>query len=179
MLKINSGYTHFLLTGAVTLLLLSVFTEVSVQATNYAETARGADVYVLSDTQMLAVGEETTIDILVTNDTTPLNAIETELYFDPELFTVTDITFHSELCEERFIIDRTVDNTLGHIHLSCGTATPFSGNVTIFGTVTIIPLETGIGKIEFGEKTHIYVHDGLGTQIVRDTYAHTFVITNV
>ena len=177
MSKISTGYLYFLTAGIITLLALCFYTQT--QATNYAQTARGADVYVLSDTQKLTVGQPTTIDILVTNDTTPLNAMEAELFFNPTLFAVSDVAFHTELCEERFIIDNLIDNTLGRIHISCGTVTPFTGSATLFGTVTLTPLQAGIGKIEFGGKTHVYIHDGLGTQIARDTYDQTFLISEV
>lgn len=176
MKNVTRGHIAFIITGIITLLALCGLTYTQLSAVDYASTARGADIYVLSDTQTMRVGEEATVEILLTNDNTPLNVMETELYFDPTFFFVTKVTFANSLCEDRFVIDEEIDNVAGRVHISCGTITPFTGNATIFGTLTLIPKKTGVSAITFGEKTHVYVHDGLGTEIARDKYNGSFFI---
>lgn len=160
-------------------LLLPFFTSLIVEAVNYAETARGVDVFVLQREPLLTVGTPATFDILFTNDGTPLNSMEAELFFDPALISVTNITFTSALCEERFIIDRVIDNVTGRLHMSCGTVTPFGGNVAVFATVTFTPKTPGLGALAFGAATNVYVHDGLGTQIAREKFDATLDIEEV
>ena len=170
--------TAAFLVGIVTLGLLIGITTPNLQAVDYATTARGVDVYLVTETTKTSVGAPFTVDILLTNDTTPLNAMQAEIYFDTTLFSVQDFTFGNTLCEERFIIDNLIDNTSGRVQASCGTIQPFTGNATVFGTLTVVPLATGLSQIEFGEQTSVYVHNGLGTEVVRDTYPTTVFVTN-
>jgi len=165
----------FAFTGIATIALLSFVVDTKLKAENYAETARGVDVYIVSP-QKTTPNASFTADILITNDRTPLNAMEAEIYFDPTAFAVERFEFGTSLCEERFIIDNVVDNQTGRVHVSCGTITPFTGNATIFGTIIATPLKPGVTNVIFGEKTHVHVHDGLGTEIARDTYGTTIAV---
>lgn len=171
-------YRNFIIAGLLTTLGLTVGTTTYLSAVDYATTARGVDVYVLTPSTAPVVGTPMAADIIITNDGTPLNAMEAEIYFDATRFAVTDLTFNTSLCDTRFIIDRVIDNTAGRVHMSCGTPNPFTGHVTVFGTITAIPLQAGISKLTFGEATHVHVHDGLGTEIVRDTYDTTLNIAS-
>lgn len=173
----TKGHLYFTITGIVTLAALYWGTALYLQAVNYAETTRGVDVYIVAPTAPLALDSTFSADILITNDKTPLNVMEAEVYFDPALFKVTDFTFSNSLCEDRFIIDKAIDNDTGHLHVSCGTITPFTGNATIFGTIHAVTLTSGVTNLTFGEKTHVYVHDGLGTEVARDTYSATLVVS--
>lgn len=168
----------FIAAGILTILVLSLGSVTYLNAVDYASTARGVDVYLVANTQQTTLGDFITADIVITNDQTPLNAMEAEVYFDPTLFAVVDFTFGSSLCNDLFVIDRVIDNETGHLHMSCGTLEPFTGNATVFGTITAVPLKEGVTELTFGEQTHVHVHDGLGTEIARDTYDTTIVITS-
>ncbi len=164
------GSNGFLLTAtALCVFFVSFLVTTSLQAVDYASTARGVDVFLLT-----APAEATSpllkTDIVFTNDNTPLNVMEAEVLFDPTMVEVTDFTFSNNLCEERFIIDRVIDNETGRLHFSCGTAVPFTGTIGVFGTIHSRPLQPGVTEFAFGENTHVYVHDGLGTEIVRNTF---------
>ncbi len=176
MTKEVRKYKTFIVSGIITIMVLSFGATTYLKAVNYAETARGVDVYLVTAEQTAETGNYFVADVFITNDQTPLNAMEAEIYFDPDLFAVTDFAFGTSLCENRFILDNVIDNANGRLHMSCGTITPFSGNAAIFGTITAIPLKSGITNLTFGEQTHVHVHDGLGTEIVRDTYDETIVI---
>jgi len=176
MKNLIQKHLAFVTAGTVTVLVLSFGSAMYLNAVDYAATARGVDVYIMTDHQTATVGQPFTADIMITNDQTPLNVMEAEVYFDPALFAVTEFTFGKSLCEERFIIDKVIDNITGRLHLSCGTITPFSGNATVFGTITATPLTPGISNVTFGELTHVYVHDGLGTEVARDTYGATILV---
>ena len=171
MKKFGRQNLIFALSGSITLLILLLGTTTYLNAVNYAEIARGVDVYLVTDSQTTNVGDTFTADIFITNDKTPLNAMEAEVFFDSTLFEVSDFTFGTSLCEDRFILDTIIDNNFGRIHMSCGTITPFTGNATVFGTITATPLKQGVTNLTFGEKTHVHIHDGLGTEISRDTYS--------
>ncbi len=107
-----------------------------------------------------------TIDIANTRHT-PLNAVEFELSYDPRAFLITDITPHTTLCEEQFIIANTVNNASGTALFQCGTVTPFTGATGTIATVHVLPLRAGTSSVSFAELTHVLVHDGLGTDATR------------
>ena len=77
------------LTGLTTLGLLIVGTTSYLNAVDYAATARGVDVYLVTEATNTTVGVPFTVDILITNDTTPLNAMQAEIFFDANLFSVS------------------------------------------------------------------------------------------
>lgn len=176
MKRIGANYLSFVAAGILTIASLSFGTATYLSAVSYADTARGVDVYLVTENNAATAGTPFTADILITNDATPLNVMEAEILFNPSLFMVTEFTFGDSLCEERFVIDNVIDNVTGRVHVSCGTITPFTGNATVFGTVTAVPLTPGISNLTFGEQTHVYIHDGLGTEIARDTYGTTLVV---
>lgn len=176
MKRIGANYLSFVAAGILTIVGLSFGTATYLSAVSYAETARGVDVYLVTENNVVTTGTPFIADILITNDATPLNVMEAEVIFDPSLFAVTQFSFSDSLCEERFVIDNVIDNVTGRVHVSCGTITPFTGNATVFGTVTVVPLQPGVSNLTFGDKTHVYIHDGLGTEIARDTYGATLVV---
>lgn len=97
---------------------------------------------------------------------TPLNAIEFELAYNPEELTITDIVSHGVLCEERFIITNTIDNKNGTALFQCGTVTPYTNATGTIATIytTRRNEETSLA---FGTTTHVLAHDGYGTDATR------------
>lgn len=176
MKKFLAYNLSFTLTGILTLIFLITLFSAPIKAVDYTETARGVDVYLVTDSTTVDTQNYFNVDIVITNDGTPLNAMEAEVNFDPKLFTVANFTFGNSICEERFVIDTLIDNESGRLHMSCGTIEPFTGNATVFGTMTVIPNQAGISNLEFGPQTHVHIHDGLGTEIVRDVYGATVVV---
>jgi len=105
---------------------------------------------------------------------TPLNAIEFEIHYDPQALLVTDVIPHATLCEERFIITKTIDPTTGIILFQCGTITPFSGTQGVVATITTLPLTLTTPSLRFGTTTHVLAHDGFGTDVTRNRYDLSF-----
>jgi hypothetical protein len=110
-------------------------------------------------------------------NTNPLNAAEVELFFDPKVFLVTDLKIHPELCEERFVLTKIIDNTAGTVFYQCGTVTPFTGASTTLATITIEPLSLGTSPLAFGNNTNVLAHDGFGSNVTKhratSTYAYS------
>ncbi|MFM2381832.1 MAG: hypothetical protein RLZZ76_599, partial [Candidatus Parcubacteria bacterium] len=100
---------------------------------------------------------------------TPLNAIEFELAYNPEELTITDIVSHGVLCEKRFIITDSIDNTKGQALFQCGTVTPFSNATGTIATIYTKKKTAHFSTLAFGETTHVLAHDGYGTDATRDT----------
>ncbi len=104
---------------------------------------------------------------LANASSTPLNAIEFELSYNPEELTITDIVSHGVLCEERFIITNSVDNSKGHALFQCGTITPFTSATGTVATIHTQRKIKGMPVLSFGETTHVLAHDGYGTDATR------------
>ncbi len=124
-----------------------------------------------------------TVDIMLKEDTaqngtytieignassTPLNAIEFELFYNPLQVTVTDIVPHGVLCEERFIITNLIDNTIGHALFQCGTVTPFTNATGTVATIYTKGYRATTSPLTFGTTTHVLAHDGYGTDATRN-----------
>lgn len=97
---------------------------------------------------------------------TPLNAIEFELTYNPAELTITDIVSHGVLCEERFIITNTIDNTNGSVLFQCGTITPFTNATGTIATIYTTRRNEDT-SLAFGTNTHVLAHDGYGTDATR------------
>jgi len=108
------------------------------------------------------------------NNHTLLNAAEVELFFDPKMIQVDDLTIHPELCEERFVITKIIDNEAGTIFYQCGTISPFSLGSTTLATLIIKPLASGTSALEFGINTNVLAHDGFGSNVTKHRATSTY-----
>jgi hypothetical protein len=147
----------------VSALILSIFFVLFVPMVHgFQNFAQTVDIMLKQD-----VSQEGVYTIELGNaSSTPLNAIEFELEYNPAELTITDIVSHGVLCEERFIISNTIDNMSGNALFQCGTITPFT-NAT--GTIATIYTKrsTEEASLTFGTTTHVLVHDGFGTDATR------------
>ena len=135
--------------------------------------------YILSHDAHLTVGDQYEIDVVLTNDNQLLlNASESEIRFDPDKIKVTDVQFHTDLCKHELVIERKVDNDTGHIQLSCGTYEPFSGPAAVLATLVITPIAQGSTSLYFGERSNVYRHDGLGTQVSGPLYGQDYELAS-
>lgn len=148
----------------ISALILSVFFVLFVPMVHgFQNFAQTVDIMLKQD-----VSQEGVYTIELGNaSSTPLNAIEFELAYNPAELTITNIVSHGVLCEERFIITNSIDNTTGRALFQCGTVTPYT-NAT--GTITTIytKQKSEDASLTFGTTTHVLAHDGLGTDATRN-----------
>lgn len=119
----------------------------------------------------------TTTQFAVTIDnasSTPLNAVEFELRFDPSKILITKITPLATLCEDQFVISNSIDNERGVALLQCGTLHPFSAATGTIARIEAIPVGVGSTTIAFGTTTHVLASDGLGSDATGSTTGATF-----
>ena len=101
---------------------------------------------------------------------TPLNAIEFELFYNPLEVTITNIVAHSVLCEERFIITNHIDNKEGQALFQCGTIIPYTNATGTIATIHTKRNVSAIPPLTFGTTTHVLAHDGYGTDATRNLF---------
>lgn len=117
----------------------------------------------------------TTFAIAITNElSSPLNAVEFELNYNPNELLITKIEPHTTLCEERFLIQNVIDTASGTASFQCGTITPFALKEGTIATVHAIPLSSGTSSVTFGTRTNVLAHDGYGTNLTRARNNLTF-----
>jgi hypothetical protein len=104
----------------------------------------------------------------LSKNTTLLNAVEVEMFFDPKAIAVTDVIIHPEICEERFVLTKVIDNTAGTIFYQCGTISPFSGTSTTLATIMIAPITSGATPLTFGSSTNALASDGYGSNVTKE-----------
>ena len=111
----------------------------------------------------------TDITVTLTNaSSTPLNAVEFEIHYNPKALQVTKITPHHTLCEEQFVIESTINNASGTVSFACGTITPFTGIKGTVATLQITPLTSGTSTLTFSTTTtHVLAYDGYGTDATK------------
>lgn len=119
--------------------------------------------------------DDHTIEINLTENHTPLNAVEIEFFFDPTALVVTDLAIAETLCEERFIITKDINNEAGRVFYQCGTITPFAGTSTTLATLSTLPRTAGTSTISFGTSTNALAHDGYGSNVTSSRQGGIFV----
>lgn len=164
----NSDKSGFWYAFNLTAIILILLFAVSIPLLHaYEQFAQSVDIQATQNVVASAFTPTTfTIDIQNASGT-PLNAIEFELHFDPKAVQLSQIVPTSSLCEERFVITNTIDNTLGTALFQCGTITPFSDTLGTVATVYATPLVSGTSSMTFGTSTRVLAHDGMGTDATR------------
>ncbi len=118
------------------------------------------------------------IDAVIVGSGEPINAAQVEISFNPEELRVEDIEILDSFCEPGFVMDRTIDNENGLAVVGCGTRVPFQGNEITLATFVVQPLVEGNVQVSFTDKTAVYAHDGLGTDVLRKTESASYQIVD-
>ena len=135
----------------------------------FEQLSKTVDVY-LTPTVNTATADSFVFTVDITNaSSTPLNAAEFELIFNPKEISLIKIVPERTLCEDQFLITNTVDNQSGTALFQCGTLAPFTAATGTIATVYAHILTTNTVNIRFGTTTHILAHDGYGTDVTRST----------
>ena len=113
-----------------------------------------------------ATGSHILAQVMVATYNVPLNAFEVELRFDPTALQAKSIQFHDALCEDRFVIEQTIDQEAGIIRASCGTITPFITGSDALAVLSVsFAGESDVAPpVWFGARTGLHIHNGLGTK---------------
>ncbi len=167
------GFIYWFNIVAVILILLFTLAIPLLHA--YEHYAQTVDIEIVPNELNTSVFFPTSFAVTIQNaSNTPLNAVEFEIQYDPELLLVTEIIPHTTLCEERFIISKTINQENGTLFFQCGTIAPFSGTTGIIATINATPLTVDTPALQFGTTTHVLAHDGFGTDVTRNRFDLSF-----
>lgn len=171
----KQGRGGFLYAFNLTAAILILFFAMLIPLLHAAESVGQSVKMRIDGAQSERLGTTTQFAVLIDNaSSTPLNAVEFELRFDPSKILIMKITPLATLCEDRFIISNTIDDERGVALLQCGTVQPFSNATGTVALIDAIPVGIGSTTIAFGTTTHVLANDGLGSDATGSTTGAIF-----
>lgn len=122
------------------------------------------------------LGEIFPLKLEIVGLTTPINAVQTDLGFDPRKLQIVEISTQDSFAN--IFIQKEIDNSQGYARLTGGLPNPgfFSDHGT-FGTVYFKGVQPGLATIDYLSSSLILANDGRGTNILRNPPSISYLIT--
>ncbi|MBU1129813.1 hypothetical protein KKE45_00640 [Patescibacteria group bacterium] len=106
---------------------------------------------------------------------TAVNAVQTDITFDPNRLEVIDVLTKNSFAN--IFIQKEINNELGYTRLTGGLPNPgFFSDRGIFGTVLFQGKSPGPVKVEFLPSSMVLANDGRGTNILKDLASSSYLI---
>lgn len=108
--------------------------------------------------------------------TTPINAVQTDLSFDPRKLQVVDISTQDSFAN--IFIQKEIDNERGYARLTGGLPNPgYFSDRGLFGTVYFKGIQPGIVTVDYLDTSLVLANDSHGTNILKDPPSVSYLIT--
>jgi len=121
------------------------------------------------------IGEIFTMEIEIVGIKTPINAVQTDLAFNPERLEVVDILTADSFAN--IFIQKEINNGVGYTRLSGGVPNPgFLGDTGVFGTVLFKGKSPGVVQVEFLPSSLVLANDGRGTNVLKELAKASYLI---
>ncbi len=105
----------------------------------------------------------------------PVNAIQTDVSFDPRILEVVEVSTKDSFAD--IFIQKDINNEAGYARLTGGLPNPgFFADRGIFGTVFFKGKRPGVVKVEFLPSSLVLANDGKGTNVLRDLASATYLV---
>lgn len=106
---------------------------------------------------------------------TPINAVQTDLGFDPEKLEVVEISTEDSFAN--IFIQKEISNETGYARLTGGLPNPgFFADKGTFGTVFFKGKNPGVVKVEFLPSSMVLANDGRGTNVIKELASASYLI---
>lgn len=131
--------------------------------------------FVIPDKNKYRLEEIFPMDIDVSNIKTPINAIQSDLSFEPSKMQVVEVTTDDSLAT--IFIQKEINNEAGYVRLSGGLPNPgYTEDHGHFGTVYFQGKSPGLATVEFLPSSMVLANDGRGTNIIKDLAKISYLI---
>lgn len=121
------------------------------------------------------IGEIFPMKIELVGIKTPINAIQTDISFDPEILEVTDISTSESFAN--IFIQKEIDNQSGYTRLTGGLPNPgYFSDKGVFGTVLFKGKGPGVTQVEFLPSSMVLANDGRGTNVIKELASASYLI---
>lgn len=121
------------------------------------------------------VGEIFPMKIEVSGVARPINAVQSDISFDPLLLEVVDINTKNSFAN--IFVQKEINNTMGYARISGGLPNPgFNGENGIFATVLFKAKKTGVVEVKFLPSSLVLANDKTGTNVLKDFATASYLI---
>lgn len=122
------------------------------------------------------LGEIFPMRIEIIGISTPINAVQTDLSFDPKKLQLVEISTVGSFAN--IFIQKEINNEQGYARLTGGLPNPgFFADHGLFGTAYFRGLEPGIVTIQYLDSSLVLANDGRGTNILKNLGSISYFIT--
>ena len=168
--------SELLILSLTTLSVLIVYAE-TVFLTNTFLTQTPKTAQIASDSKgTYAVGEVFPMKVNISGMDVPVNAVKTDLSYDPNIAEVVSISTEGSFAT--IFVEKIVENDVGFARISGGLPNPgFMGSEHLFATFYLKGTRPGVFKVEFLQSSMVLANDGKGTNILQSTRPASFLIT--
>lgn len=106
---------------------------------------------------------------------TPVNAIQADIGFDPEIIEVVNVSTVGSFAN--IFIQKEIDNENGYVRLTGGLPNPgFFSDHGDFGTVYFKGVSPGVSEVKFLPTSMVLANDGRGTNVIKELASTSYLI---
>lgn len=129
--------------------------------------------------RIIDLSSQIPVKIMIDTGGEAVNAVEVKIKFDAEIVAVKDIITIGSICGADYFLDKTIDNVLGELHISCIQPSPgFRGNDGLVAEILLEPKKIGNFSLLFDESSQVLASDGLGTDVLRKYDNASFLVAS-
>lgn len=172
---LSAIFNGFVILGFSLASVVIVFFEVQVLHTvGFSPTLKTVS-FSIPSTGEYRLGEIFPMKLKITGIKTPINAVQADISFNPQILEVVDISTTDSFAN--IFIQKEINNTMGYARLAGGTPNPgLSGEDGVFGTVFLRGKVPGLAQIKFLPTTMVLANDGKGTNVLKDFATISYLI---
>lgn len=173
-------FSHSLVTGG----LVFLFTLISIGLVyletqllfklGFSPTPKTA-VFVIPPKGQHRIGEIFPMKIEIVGLKRPINAVQADLSFPPEILEVVEVSTQESFAN--LFVQKEINNQIGFTRLTGGLPNPgYFSDRGIFGTVYFKGKNPGIAKVEFLPSSLVLANDGQATNILKELASASYLI---
>lgn len=131
--------------------------------------------FVIPSSNTYRLGEIFPLKLEVSGVVTPINAIQSDISYDPQKLEIVNISTQNSFAS--IFIQKEINNTVGYARLTGGLPNPgFSGSMGTFGTVYFRGKAPGVTSVKFLPTTMVLANDGKGSNVLKNFGAISYLI---
>ena len=151
-----------------------VLVVVSIPLWNAHAASTGGELYMTPTSELRTVGEPFDVRLYANTNGQTVNAVESELAYDPSTLSVESISLEGSILTS-WATAPSYDSAQGIIRFSGWAAQPFTGSDGLLVTVTFRPLRVGQSGVDFNSASMLAA-DGRGGNIITTMRSGVFRI---
>lgn len=131
--------------------------------------------FIIPDKRKYKIGEIFPLDVQVSGIETPINAIQVDISFDPDLLEVVEISTEGSFAT--VFIEKEINNDFGFARLTGGLPNPgYDLPSGLFGTVFLRGKKPGFAEVNFLPTSVVLANDSRGSNVLKSIPTASFLI---